>query len=48
MADSWEVANRLDPRRNDAWGDANRNGWPNLDEFLHFAHLTLLEGNRIR
>lgn len=48
MADSWEVARGLDPRRNDAWSDANGNGWANFDEFLNFAHRALLQGIRLR
>lgn len=44
MSDRWEAANRCDPRRNDAWQDANGNGWANLDEFLHYAHNQRMAG----
>ena len=34
MDDRWEVAHRADPKRFDAWADANGDGVANLDEFL--------------
>lgn len=34
MSDEWERSHGLDLKRNDAWGDADGNGWTNLDEFL--------------
>lgn len=48
MSDQWEQANRLDPARNDAWGDANGNGWPNFDEFLDYAHREVMAGRSVR
>lgn len=48
MADSWERANGMDPRRNDAWQDADHDNWLNLDEFLDFAHREVLAGRQIR
>ncbi|WP_152639823.1 pectate lyase family protein [Sphingobium bisphenolivorans] len=47
MADSWERANGMDPGRNDAWEDADRDKWLNLDEFLDFAHRQALAGRPI-
>lgn len=46
MSDRWEMANGCDPRRNDAWQDANGNGWANLDEFLHYAHNQRMAGRQ--
>ena len=34
MADDWERSHGHDPKRFDAWGDKDRDGWTNLDEFL--------------
>lgn len=48
MSDAWEVANGLNPDRNDAWEDRNGNGWANLDEFLDYAHRQLLAGRTVR
>jgi pectate lyase len=41
MDDRWERAHGLDPVRNDAWDDADSEGWSNLDAFLAFAHARL-------
>jgi hypothetical protein len=38
MDDNWERAHGLDPARNDAWGDIDRDGWKNLEAFLAQAH----------
>ncbi|WP_262408432.1 pectate lyase [Sphingomonas sp. JC676] len=46
MSDRWEMANGCDPRRNDAWQDANGNGWANLEEFLHYAHNQRMAGRQ--
>ena len=46
MSDRWEAANRCDPRHEDAWQDANGNGWANLDEFLLYAHNERLMGRQ--
>ena len=36
MSDSWEESqDGLDPDRFDAWGDRDRDGWPNLEEYLN-------------
>lgn len=48
MSDAWERHRRLDPARNDAWGDADGNGWANLEEFLNYAHETRLAGRTLR
>ena len=48
MSDAWEAANKLDPRRHDAWQDADGDGWPNLDEFLAFAHRTVSAERAVR
>ncbi len=42
MSDDWEKAHGTNPRVPDAWGDADHNGWSNLDEFLDFRHRQLL------
>lgn len=47
MSDSWEIANGLNPARNDAWGDQDGNGWSNLDDFLNHAHAQLLAGRNV-
>ena len=43
MADDWEVAHGLDPNRFDAWGDRDRDGWTNLDEFLEARSRALVD-----
>lgn len=48
MSDRWEKSNGLDARKNDAWGDVNRNGWPNLDEFLDYAHRQVMSGRSVQ
>lgn len=48
MADSWERVNGMDPRKNDAWQDADHDKWLNLDEFLDFAHREVMAGRQIR
>lgn len=48
MADSWERANGMNTRRNDAWQDADHDNWLNLDEFLDFAHREVMAGRQIR
>ncbi len=48
MSDTWEMAHGCDPRRSDAWNDANRNGWANLEEFLDYAHRERLAGRQLR
>lgn len=48
MADSWERANGLDTRRNDAWQDIDHDNWLNLDEFLDFAHREVMAGRELR
>ena len=35
MADAWETANKLDPRSADNNGDADADGYTNLEEYLH-------------
>ncbi|AMK19274.1 MULTISPECIES: hypothetical protein [Sphingobium] len=47
MADNWERANGMDPRRNDAWEDTDNDNWLNLDEFLDFAHREVMAGRQI-
>lgn len=47
MSDSWEIANGLNPARNDAWGDKDGNGWSNLDDFLNHAHARLIAGKTV-
>ncbi|SCW72450.1 hypothetical protein SAMN02927924_02345 [Sphingobium faniae] len=47
MADSWERANGLDPRRDDAWQDVDHDRWLNFDEFLDFAHREVMAGRQI-
>ena len=48
MSDAWERRRGLDIGRNDAWSDADGNGWANLEEFLNFAHETRLAGRSVR
>lgn len=43
MDDLWERRSGMDPRVNDAWGDVDRDGWSNLDEFLDARHRALVE-----
>jgi hypothetical protein len=38
MPDGWERAHGTNPGRADAWRDADRDGLPNLDEYLEEAH----------
>ena len=47
MSDQWEKANGTDATRNDAWEDANRDGWSNIDEFLDYAHRQVLAGSSL-
>jgi hypothetical protein len=35
MSDEWEKANGLDPAKNDAGGDANSNGYSNIEDYLN-------------
>jgi len=35
MPDAWEVGHGTDPQAFDAWGDADGNGWPNLEDYLN-------------
>jgi pectate lyase len=48
MSDAWERRRGLDPKRNDAWGDVDGNGWSNLEEFLNHAHEMRMAGRRVR
>lgn len=48
MSDAWERRRGLNPGRNDAWGDADGNGWANLEEFLNYAHEARLAGRSVR
>lgn len=48
MADSWERANGLDTRRDDAWQDIDHDNWLNMDEFLDFAHREVVAGRQVR
>jgi pectate lyase len=35
MPDAWEAVYGSDPQAFDAWGDADANGWPNLEDYLN-------------
>jgi pectate lyase len=35
MPDAWEVGHGTDPQAFDPWGDADGNGWPNLEDYLN-------------
>jgi hypothetical protein len=35
MPDQWELAHGSDPQAFDAWGDADGNGWANLEDYLN-------------
>jgi pectate lyase len=35
MPDPWEIGHGTDPHAFDAWGDANGNGWANLEDYLN-------------
>jgi pectate lyase len=35
MPDQWEVGHGTDPRTFDAWGDADGNGWADLEDYLN-------------
>jgi hypothetical protein len=48
MSDLWERVRRLNPQVNDAWADADRDGWANLEEFLDYAHRQRLAGRAPR
>lgn len=48
MSDLWERVRRTNPRANDAWADADRDGWANLEEFLDYAHRERLAGREPR
>lgn len=48
MSDAWESAHGLNPRVNDAWGDADRNGWANLEDFLAYASKERIAGRPVR
>lgn len=48
MSDLWESSNGLDPMVDDAWLDQDGDSWPNLDEFLDYAHKQLLGGRVVR
>lgn len=47
MSDAWELAHGTDVHRNDAWEDVDHDRWPNLDEFLDYAHQRLMAGASI-
>lgn len=44
MSDHWERTHGLDPTKNDAWRDKDKNGWLNLEEFLDYAHRQRMMG----
>lgn len=48
MSDAWEKRHKLDPDKNDAWGDVDGNGWANIEEFLNYAHELRLAGGELR
>lgn len=48
MSDLWESLNGLDPMVDDAWLDQDGDSWPNLDEFLDYAHTQILSGRVVR
>ncbi len=35
MSDAWEIEHKLDPKKDDHLGDADADGWPNLEEYLN-------------
>jgi hypothetical protein len=35
MPDQWETGHGTDPQKFDAWGDADGNGWANLEDYLN-------------
>ena len=35
MPDQWEVGRGSDPHQFDAWADADRNDWANLEDYLN-------------
>ena len=35
MPDQWEIGHGTDPQAFDAWQDADRNGWANLEDYLN-------------
>jgi hypothetical protein len=37
MPDSWEIEQQLDPQKDDHLGDANGDGYPNLENYLNAA-----------
>ncbi|GGE14448.1 hypothetical protein GCM10011529_21020 [Polymorphobacter glacialis] len=46
MPDDWEARNGTDPNAADAWDDANRDGWLNLENFLDARHRRLTATQR--
>jgi hypothetical protein len=42
MPDAWEVAHALDPATHDAAGDADDDGWTNIEEYLHARAVDLI------
>lgn len=48
MADRWERAHGAAAGTADPWGDADKDGWSNLDEFLDAAHAARLAGTTIQ
>lgn len=48
MSNIWESANGLNPSTQDAWLDQDGDGWPNLDEFLNYAHEERLSGRTVK
>lgn len=43
MDDRWEASNGANPRSADPWGDADGDGWANLEEFLDWRHRLLVQ-----
>lgn len=48
MDDGWESRHGSNPARADPWGDADRDGWLNLEDFLDWRHRQLVEAERSR
>jgi pectate lyase len=46
MDDRWEASNGANPRSADPWGDADGDGWANLEEFLDWRHRLLVQAAR--
>jgi len=48
MSDSWERAHGTNPNVADPWGDADHDGWANIEDFLSYASNERIAGRPVR